>query len=104
MRSSLLLIWTVKARRYRSWFGISFFFAVDRFLRLERLLPPDDEPAVVWGLERGVGSTNGGLVTSEDDWVVDGVCGVDAVVDSNCWGAEDANGLDGFGVSSGVGG
>ena len=34
--------------------------------------------------------------------MVDNIYGVDAIVDSNCWGAEDANSLNGFRVSSRV--
>ena len=35
--------------------------------------------------------------------MVDNIYGVDAIVDSDCWGAKDADGLYGSGVSSGVG-
>ena len=35
--------------------------------------------------------------------MVDCVCGVDAVVDGSCWGAEDVGGTNGSRVSSGVG-
>ena len=42
-------------------------------------------------------------MTLEDDQVVDNIRGVDTTVDSDYWGVEDADGLGGSGVSSGVG-
>ena len=35
--------------------------------------------------------------------MVDNICGVDAIVDGNYWGAKDANSLDSSRVSFGVG-
>ena len=35
--------------------------------------------------------------------MVDNICGVDAIVDGDCWGAKGANGIDGSRVSFGVG-
>ena len=54
-------------------------------------------------MEQGIGSTIGSLVTLEDNWVADNVCGVNAIVDSNYWGVKDADSVNGSGVSSRVG-
>ena len=32
-------------------------------------------------------------MTLEDDWVADNICSVNAIVDSNYWGAKDVDGI-----------
>ena len=42
-------------------------------------------------------------MTSENDWVVNNIYGVNTIVNGDYWGAKDINGINGFGVSFGVG-
>ena len=51
-----------------------------------------------WGVRIIIGNTT----TLEDNWVADNICGVDIIINSDYWGAENANGINSSGVSFGV--
>ena len=42
-------------------------------------------------------------MTSKDDEVLNNIYGVDAIVDSDCWGTKDIDSINGSRVSFGVG-
>ena len=42
-------------------------------------------------------------MTLENNWVADGIYGIDITVNGNCWGAEDTDNINGSRVSFKVG-